>query len=124
MRIVTQARRAFVGQLATGAAGTALAISAARGASALSTARESDSTASPEIDVHMSASSNAPTVDPPTIDQPIAAGDVSPAPAPWHLLHPLRAGSSLVGGWSVADLSGVVGGACVMTLANQRGREH
>lgn len=43
---------------------------------------------------------------------------------PWHLLHPLTPGSVVAHGWRVAELSAVTGGACVLTLKNQRGRMH
>jgi hypothetical protein len=48
-----------------------------------------------------------------------------PAPQPpWELLHPLAVGSVLAHGWRVADLSGPVHGACVLTLRNPRGAVH
>lgn len=46
------------------------------------------------------------------------------APAPWDLIHPLALGSTVANGWSVAALSGAVDGSCVLTLRNDRGREH
>jgi len=46
------------------------------------------------------------------------------APAPWRLLRPLKMGSAVAHGWRVAGLTGVVDGACVLTLQNQRGRTH
>jgi hypothetical protein len=53
-----------------------------------------------------------------------SAEKVPMAPAPWDLLHPLAAGSVLVSGWRVADLTGAVDGSCVITLQNERGRSH
>jgi hypothetical protein len=44
------------------------------------------------------------------------------APAPWQLLAPLANGSAVSHGWRVAGLSGAVGGACVLSLRNRRGR--
>lgn len=46
------------------------------------------------------------------------------AAAPWELLQPLAMGSVVAHGWRVAGLSGAVGGSCVLTLENQRGRSH
>ena len=47
-----------------------------------------------------------------------------PAPPPWDLLRPLALGAVVAHGWRVAELSGVVDGACVLTLRNERGRAH
>lgn len=46
------------------------------------------------------------------------------APAPWELLSPLALGATVANGWTAAALTGVVDGSCVLTLKNQRGREH
>jgi hypothetical protein len=46
------------------------------------------------------------------------------ARAPWELLAPLALGSEVANGWSAAGLTGVSDGSCVLTLKNQRGREH
>jgi len=56
------------------------------------------------------------------LDQPASAPVTSSAPAPWELLHPLRAGAEVGHGWRVAELRGVEDGSCVLTLANRRGR--
>jgi hypothetical protein len=45
------------------------------------------------------------------------------AKAPWQLLSPLTVGSSLGHGWTLAALSGAVGGSCVVTLENKAGRQ-
>ena len=45
-------------------------------------------------------------------------------PPPWELLRPLALGSVVAHGWRVADLSGVENGSSVLTLRNERGREH
>jgi hypothetical protein len=47
---------------------------------------------------------------------------IAQGPPPWELLAPLKLGSSVAYGWHVADLSGPVNGACVLTLQNERGR--
>ncbi|MDX2167874.1 MAG: hypothetical protein SF182_12445 [Deltaproteobacteria bacterium] len=44
--------------------------------------------------------------------------------APWQLLRPLALGSTLASGWTVAALSGAAQGSCVVTLRNERGRNH
>lgn len=46
------------------------------------------------------------------------------APPPWELIHPLEKGTLVGHGWQVAALTGVVDGSCVLTLQNERGREH
>jgi len=43
--------------------------------------------------------------------------------SPWWILSPLREGSSVGKGWSIAALSGVKDGAAVLTLANRDGRQ-
>ena len=53
-----------------------------------------------------------------------AEPSAAPGVPPWELLHPLQAGAVVSGGWHVAELSAVVGGSCVLTLANERGRTH
>jgi hypothetical protein len=39
-------------------------------------------------------------------------------------LSPLAAGSVVANDWSAAGLTGAADGSCVLTLKNQRGREH
>lgn len=43
--------------------------------------------------------------------------------APWWLMAPLSAGSSIGAGWSLADLSPVQSGAAVLTLTHRDGRQ-
>jgi hypothetical protein len=50
--------------------------------------------------------------------------ETASAAAPWELLQPLAMGSVVAHGWRVAGLSGAVGGSCVLTLENERGRSH
>lgn len=45
-------------------------------------------------------------------------------PPPWQLIHPLKVGSTVAYGWSVAGLTGAVDGSAVVTLQNKRGRTH
>lgn len=111
-------RRAFVGKLTTGAAGAAVAVSLARSASALSSVGKGAADASADVLGETSAVSGGDK-----FDAPISATTTA-APPPWHLLLPLRAGTTLTSEWSVVDLSGIVGGACVLTLGNRHGREH
>ncbi len=107
-------RRAFVGKVTAGAAGGALAVSlGARAASALSVAPDNKHEAPGEAPVAVAHSQP---------EMPLQV-ITETAPAPWEIVRPLRNGASLVGGWHLKDLSGVVGGACVLTLANDHGRE-
>lgn len=98
-------RRQLVGKLAAGTAGAAVAWAAipqsARGA-----------TSPAEVNV----------------GKPVAGTEVLPsmdaeAPAPWALIRPLVVGSPIGHGWSVADLTAVADGSCVLTMRNERGRE-
>jgi hypothetical protein len=41
---------------------------------------------------------------------------------PWGLVHPLALGSVVAQGWTLAGLTGVADGSCVLTLQNERGR--
>jgi hypothetical protein len=61
------------------------------------------------------APETATRVDPPA---------VSVAPPPVEVLRPLTIGSVVGQGWRIANLSGVEDGSCVLTLANERGREY
>ena len=45
-------------------------------------------------------------------------------PAHWDLVRPLQMGSTVVPGWTVAGLTGVVYGSCVLTLQNEQGRAY
>ena len=44
------------------------------------------------------------------------AGTHVSAPAPWWLIDPLKSGSSLLSGWTVRGLDGIVEGATVLTI--------
>lgn len=50
--------------------------------------------------------------------------ETASAPPPWELLRPLKQGAEVGHSWHVAALTGVVDGSCVLTLKNQKGREH
>lgn len=58
----------------------------------------------------------------PTATAPAAVPGARMAPPPWELLRPLAAGAVVASGWRLVDLSPVRGGACVVTLGNERGR--
>lgn len=68
------------------------------------------------------APANPGKADPPAVDAETPA--TATAPAPWDLLQPLAVGSAVAHGWRVAGFSGVVDGSCVLTLENERGRNH
>jgi hypothetical protein len=109
-------RRAFVGKLA---AGTAAACVAGIGtAQAIATRRES-SAESGDGQGHVALDP------PPAHGAPQIVETSEPAsPPPWEILHPLALGSAVAHGWSVAGLTGVADGSCVLTLQNPRGRAH
>jgi len=67
-------------------------------------------------------SADTSVVSSPPVVEPAAVS--SPPPPPWELLRPLAAGAAVARGWRLADLSPVQDGACVVTLANARGRSH
>jgi len=108
-------RRDLVGRLAAGTAAAVCATGMA-GVSFAATRRETDARGQGE-------SRNAPAPEgPQVVDAGVPA--TQQAPAPWELLSPLALGSDVANGWSAAGLTGVVDGSCVLTLRNQRGREH
>jgi hypothetical protein len=82
---------------------------AAEGAPALATE------GAPALEVHHGSPEGVTDAAPPT---------TVTAPPPWELLRPLAIGSKVAHGWSVAGLTGVVDGVCVLTLRNARGRTH
>jgi hypothetical protein len=59
----------------------------------------------------------------PTVVDAAAPATLAAQP-PWELLRPLKMGSVVADGWRVAGLTGAVDGSCVLTLKNQRGRQH
>jgi hypothetical protein len=128
-------RRAFVGRLATGAAGAAVALAAGvKGAEALSTRPTGKVGDGPDWrEVLAPGAETRAENKPPAATQ--ASPDVAKAPAesailppdappPWQLMRPLRKGSTVAHGWRVTDLSPVVDGSFVLTLQNKRGRAH
>lgn len=96
-------RRVFVGKLAAGAAAVSAGLAAVGRASAL--------VRTPSEPVMETApSAGAPQ------------GQTASAPAPWELIAPLRAGSTVSEGWQVTELGEVVDGASVLTLRHANGR--
>jgi hypothetical protein len=123
-------RRALVGKLAVGVAGGAVALAAGgvgRAKAAVPRGEVNTGTGTGNTNhanvPDVSAAAGAP---PPSETAVVDAGEPATltAPPPWELVRPLVSGSTVAHGWSVADLSGVVDGVCVLTLRNGRGREH
>jgi hypothetical protein len=129
-------RRAFVGKLAAGTAGAAVALTAGVGRASTAPARKgaNTSTGSRLDEEPRAAVSNVPTAE---AQEPVAAAEpvgpgtkvidagppaVADTPPPWELFRPLKMGSLVAHGWRVAGLSGIVHGSCVLTLRNARGR--
>ena len=125
-------RRTLIGKAAVGAA-AAVALGAARKGVAAIRAPRVATTGNPPNDHGVDGvPPNAPSL-PPSVDAsdtsavsspPVAEAPAVSAPPPWELLHPLTAGAVVARGWRVAELSPVRHGACVVTLANARGRAH
>ncbi len=109
-------RRAFVGKIATGAAGAAVALTATA-APAMAAARRESAASADFTGESATAQDDAM--------QPLGAEIASEtAPAPWDLIKPLAAGSAVSEGWRVQTMTGVVHGSSVLTLENERGRAH
>ena len=103
----TLSRRAFVGKLAAGAVAAGTVASIAGRASARTT--DAASAVAPSAAPSGAAVASA------------VATEAASAPAPWELLRPLTAGAPLAHGWTVAELSPVEAGSCVVTLRNAQG---
>ena len=122
-------RRTLIGKAAVGAAAAAVGLGAARaGVAAVRTPRAG--TANPALDHGATGDvpPNAPPLRPSAdadaaVASPPEAAAVS-SPPPWALLRPLAAGAAVARGWRLVDLSPVQHGACVVTLANARGRSY
>jgi hypothetical protein len=121
-------RRDLVGKLAVGAAGVAAALAVSETAKAAVKTRaiqkqsgrgggplaeplpRAAGTAQQGLEEEKAEETAAP-----------AAAEAAPAP-PWELFAPLTSGAVVAYDWRVADLSGPVDGACVLTLQNDHGR--
>lgn len=112
-------RRAFVEKLATGAAVVCAAGLAAKGTAAAVAVSDQ-----PAVPAHDPLSQGGNVSEGHAAMPPSATQAAPEAPPPWELLSPLRMGSSVGHGWRVAELSSITNGACVLTLANARGRTH
>ncbi len=109
-------RRALVGKLAaTAAVGWAASVGRATQSEASTRGGESSQPSG-----HMSASLAEATA---TRSEPESVLPEN-GPAPWALLRPLAPGAALGHGWSVGELTEVKDGSCVLSLQNDRGREH
>ena len=106
----TLSRRAFVGKLAAGAVAAGTVATIAGRASARTTGAAGTAAASAAPSGAASATEAVATT-----------AEVASAPAPWELLRPLTAGAPLAHGWTVAELSPVEAGSCVVTLRNAQG---
>jgi hypothetical protein len=116
-------RRALIGKAAVGAA-AAVALGAARTASASTRALRSatDDRADDRVEQNASASSEPIGVEKEAV--PAVESLAASSPPPWDLVSPLVAGSALAHGWRLANLGPVQNGSCVATLKNARGRSH
>ncbi len=116
-------RRAFVGKLATGAAGAALAIAATTGRADAVPRKTGGSATLPEGGhVDLGAEAIPPLAEAEREQAtPETVVDAAP-PAPWQILEPLTVGALVASDWRVVDFQGAVDGACVLTLGNDRGR--
>lgn len=103
-------RRDLVGKLA---AGTAVLWAAGAAHAGIRTAERSNGA---------TASEPAHVVPEPPADPGQQATES--APVPWELVQPLAPGAEVAHGWHLAGFSGAVGGSCVVTLQNARGRSH
>lgn len=114
-------RRAFVGKLATGAAGAAVALAATRGTANALPHKGSGAVTAAETGVGMAhLESNAVPAPAPEVVQEVT----TVTPPPWEIMRPLAAGSVVASTWRVVDLSGIADGSCIVTLGNQNHRTH
>src|SRR5262249_32938330 len=120
-------RRALVGRLAAGAAvaltATAGTAKVARGKTRLTSAAapgRDEAPGMPGPGAPPAGEGSAAAA--PSQHAVVDAGPEPSAAPPWPWLQPLAVGSEVSAGWQVAELSGVVDGACVLTLRNARGR--
>jgi len=116
-------RRVFVGKLAAGAAGAVVALGAGVSSAKGIAARAVPNTA-------LGNGGEEPPrprdeAEAPQGGKGVEVAEKAPLPPPpWEILSPLAAGSVVAHGWKVADLSSVQDGATVLTLENERGRQH
>jgi len=110
-------RRTLIGKAAVGAA-AAVALGATRKGVAAVRPAPNDQGAD-----GVPPSASPPSADTPAVSSaPVVEAAVVSAPPPWALLRPLEAGAVVARGWRLVELGPVQHGACVVTLANSRGR--
>lgn len=120
-------RRAFVGKIAAGAAGAAVAIAAGSARSEASVRRfDSGDPTSGEVVHNPAELANAPSAESTAASSEIQTATTAEltAPAPWNVLRPLTVGSAVAANWRVVDLSAPAYGSCVLTLGNDSDRTH
>jgi hypothetical protein len=118
-------RRDLVGKLAVGTAGVVAALAVSETAKAAVKTRVIQNQSGPSNATGATRLPGAAEArqDGLQEDAKEAAAITEPVPAPpWELFAPLNSGALVAYGWRVADLSGPVDGACVLTLQNDRGR--
>jgi hypothetical protein len=113
-------RRDFVGKLAAGAGGVAVAWTASRASAAAGLTQ--DTAGTPNKASRADISVGEPQGLPGAAQEEAEANPPAAVPPPWDLFHPLVIGSVVAHGWRVTELSGPSHGACVLTLQNERGR--
>ena len=112
-------RRTLIGKAAVGAAAAAVGLGAARkGVAAVRPARPATGNPVDDRGVDSVPPAESAVLSSPPAVEPSAAS----WPPPWELLRPLAAGVAVAHGWRLVDLGPVQHGACVVTLANARGR--
>src|SRR5579862_45907 len=131
-------RRTLIGKAAVGAAAAVTLGAARKGVAAIRAPRVATTGNAPNDHGVDGVPPNAPSLppsvgtsdtsavsSPPVAEAPVVAeAPAVSAPPPWELLYPLTAGAVVTRGWRVAELSPVRHGACVVTLANARGRSY
>jgi len=116
-------RRTLIGKAAASAA-AAVALGATRSSLAAIRAPRTAPTGSPTDDRVDAVPSIPTSTDASAVPPPVGEASVAPAAPPWDLVRPLTVGASIARGWRLAELGSVQHGACVVTLANRRGRSH
>jgi hypothetical protein len=111
-------RRAFVGKLATGAAGAAVAFAATKGAAkAVPHADSNGAVTNAAIGLSPGEANRGPILD-------ALQDKAATAPPPWQIMAPLAAGSVVAADWRIVDLTAVADGSCTLTLGNRNDRTH
>jgi len=112
-------RRDVIQKMAIGTVATGAAVLTAR--STLAAIRPTTSPGTERNARKVSATDRSTEAQPPLDSDQLQTALTPPA---WELIRPLAHGSLVANGWRVAALTGVIDGACVLTLENERGRRH